>query len=469
MKLEGLIYCTSLLLYISYVLTSALSINNKTAEPSSRVYKLIYNDEIGCSYVGAWLSHINLFRKIPYWVDISRAEAASTEVYNRLPNKYLFKNFDAHYVNHLSMFEHLNSNKYGFSEAQRKSRILAQSAFEGECGAIVAVNMSQIDLTSIAIVPFYGGLPPNGTSHLSDSLGQGNSKVDEDTKALQCLATVCSCLRYFGHVFIGISRAPDRALLINKLNFPFASGIRSRVTIVEFTVSRPIVQVFHLLVWTQHYLKLHNCAAFQVSPSSATNLSDSQRKPSEKGRSLKKVPWWKGKLKRLYFNDSLLNIDQNAVRRHKASLSAVEAAAYDICSPLSIQHSLYAVAPLNVTHIHYFDPLGTEMDIRHHKTMKRVGEIGGYEVHAVHSHPIRYIYYTEADQIVRFDSLLTAHAIKAASNATTYFLGRRRDKARDSDPVDYMGSLSRGSHCGRTQEMYMLDFPKSSLVYRVYN
>ena len=33
-----------------------------------------------CSYMGAWLGHINLFRAVPYWVDISRAEAASTEV-----------------------------------------------------------------------------------------------------------------------------------------------------------------------------------------------------------------------------------------------------------------------------------------------------------------------------------------------------------------------------------------------------
>jgi len=138
---------------------------------------------------------------------------------------------------------------------------------------------------------------------------------------------------------------------------------------------------------------------------------------------LKKVPWWKGKLKRLFFNESLHPIDPAAVRRYKASLPASEAAAYDICSPMSIQHSLYAISPLNITHIHYFSSSGTGMDTHKIEKLKSIGEIGGHAVHAVHSHSIRYIYYTEADQIVRFDSLLTFNAVKAASNATTFFSG----------------------------------------------
>eukprot|EP01037_Dinobryon_pediforme_P042011 gene42011-52115_t len=48
--------------------------------------------------------------------------------------------------------------------------------------------------------------------------------------------------------------------------------------------------------------------------------------------------------------------------------------------------------------------------------------IAGHAVTAIHEYPLRYIYYTEADQIVRFDSIDTLHATKAASNATTYFL-----------------------------------------------
>lgn len=138
----------------------------------------------------------------------------------------------------------------------------------------------------------------------------------------------------------------------------------------------------------------------------------------QKSRSLKKVPWWKGKLKRMYFNESQLHIDQAAVHRHQASLSASEASAFDICKPMSIQHSLYALTPLNVTYIHYFHKAVDKTD-----KMRIVGEIGGHTVHAVHTQPIRFVYYTEADQIVRFDSLLTFRAIKAASNATTYFLG----------------------------------------------
>ena len=44
-------------------------------------------------------------------------------------------------------------------------------------------------------------------------------QVDASTKALQGLATICSCLRYFGHVIVGVSRTNDRLLLIEKVQF----------------------------------------------------------------------------------------------------------------------------------------------------------------------------------------------------------------------------------------------------------
>eukprot|EP01036_Dinobryon_divergens_P029394 gene29394-38483_t len=376
----------------------------------NREYKLIFNDEIGCSYMGAWLGHINLFRAIPYWVDISRAEAASTEVFKRLPNKYIFVDPNTHYVHHLSKFEHENTEKYGFAEAQRKSSLLASSSSTGECAAVIAGKGSipSTELDSLAIIPFYGGLPPNGTAHSSDSLGQGNSKVDANTKALQCLATICSCLRYFGHVIVGVSRTSDRLLLVDKLNdFPGAKHFLGRVTIIEFSVPRPIVQVFHLMVWTQHYLKFHNCWRFQDHCYNQHSSQMAQR------RRLKKTPWWKGKLKRLFFNESSMKINISLVENHQ-----------------------------------------------------RQAEIAGYPVRVIHEHPLRYIYYTEADQIVRFDSIETLHAVKAASNATTYFLGRRREKWRDGDPIKYMDGLRRGPQCGRRDENYILEYPKSRFVYR---
>ena len=70
-------------MYSSYVSTDNDKNTPATSVDVNKVYRLIFNDEIGCSYMGAWLSEINLFRSVPYWVDISRAEAASTEVYKR--------------------------------------------------------------------------------------------------------------------------------------------------------------------------------------------------------------------------------------------------------------------------------------------------------------------------------------------------------------------------------------------------
>ena len=36
--------------------------------------------------------------------------------------------------------------------------------------------------------------------------------MDASTKALQCMATVCSCLNYFGHVVIGVTRQGNYSL-----------------------------------------------------------------------------------------------------------------------------------------------------------------------------------------------------------------------------------------------------------------
>ena len=70
------------------------------------------------------------------------------------------------------------------------------------------------------------------STHFGDSLGQGNSrvlllllwlifkiiiiliKVDIETKALQCLSTVCSILKYFGFVFIAVSNSKDKNIMI---------------------------------------------------------------------------------------------------------------------------------------------------------------------------------------------------------------------------------------------------------------
>lgn len=53
--------------------------------------------------------------------------------------------------------------------------------------------------------------------------------------------------------------------------------------------------------------------------------------------------------------------------------------------------------------------------------------------------PIRFVYYTECDQVVRYDSEETVVALSSASNGTAIFIGRRREKTVTSAADDYMG------------------------------
>jgi len=167
----------------------------------------------------------------------------------------VFDEADKHafFVHHLSNYEHVNHAEYGFALAQNKTAALSSAAFLGECSALTSsaagrygpqsVDSSnrnpaasviqpapplskrakrqsrsdaKVDSSSrdefLALVPFYGGLPPNTSvgAFQTDSLGQGNSRVSLEVKAHQAMATVCSCLRYFGHVVVGVARSEDR-------------------------------------------------------------------------------------------------------------------------------------------------------------------------------------------------------------------------------------------------------------------
>lgn len=124
-----------------------------------------------------------------------------------------------------------------------------------------------------------GGLPPNGTAHSSDSLGQGNSKVrkllsfwgmivtlyflqvDANTKALQCLATICSCLRYFGHVIVGVSRTSDRLLLVDKVLSVtiILDNIQCKRTTYMYACTTYMYMNAHVFANTYLYTCMHAC------------------------------------------------------------------------------------------------------------------------------------------------------------------------------------------------------------------
>ncbi len=83
------------------------------------------------------------------------------------------------------------------------------------------------------------------------------------------------------------------------------------------------------------------------------------------------------------------------------------------------------------------------------------------------SSPIRYAYYSECDQIVKFDSWMTFTAISAALNESTLFAGRRKEKNAQSDPEDYMGMLNMWRECGTPG--FSISWPKSRYVQQETN
>lgn len=72
------------------------------------------------------------------------------------------------------MFEHVLHKKYGFEVAKNRTLQLSKAAYAGECTNLTA----SVENNYLALIPFYGGLPPNVTKDLSvKSIGQGNSLV----------------------------------------------------------------------------------------------------------------------------------------------------------------------------------------------------------------------------------------------------------------------------------------------------
>ena len=46
-------------------------------ESAERVYGMKKCSGSGCPYTASWLAHVNLYRKIPWWLDSTKMEAAS--------------------------------------------------------------------------------------------------------------------------------------------------------------------------------------------------------------------------------------------------------------------------------------------------------------------------------------------------------------------------------------------------------
>ena len=178
----------------------------------------------------------------------------------------------------------------------------------------------------------------------------------------------------------------------------------------------------------------------------------------------------------------------NADHVHKLDSSLIPAAnkdAFEICAAGAIITSVGG--PVKVVYLKKFDIGPAKMRIvragtavagvdnnNNSSTTGGSGNGNGHQLSSIsvatngttitlkHYPAIKYVYFTESDQVVRFDTLNTLHALTAASNDTTFFVGKRREKARDSDPADYMGALNSWRECGVPG--YSLSWPKDKLV-----
>jgi hypothetical protein len=89
------------------------------------------------------------------------------------------------------MYEHQIHKKYGFAEAKNKTLILSKAAFKGECENLHISKTKEY----VALIPFYGGLPPGVTKDLTvKSIGQGNSLVSPVCLVTQTTLTTASSL-----------------------------------------------------------------------------------------------------------------------------------------------------------------------------------------------------------------------------------------------------------------------------------
>ena len=98
--------------------------------------------------------------------------------------------------------------------------------------------------------------------------------------------------------------------------------------------------------------------------------------------------------------------------------------------------------------------------IKPHGPMPEVSSFKERELPAVSA--IAFVYYSEADQILRVKSSVL-RTISATTNASCLFVPRRREKAEVSDPAAYMEELDDGRECG-TPDLFLLDWPAVKYV-----
>lgn len=142
-------------------------------------------------------------------------DASFALLQSRIASVYQMAHPDLYYVNHLSQFEHLLKRKtHNITYSIERSAAVSAAAFRAECN-IANSRVLQKERFYLALVPFYGGLPANTdtSNYKVRSVGEGNSVVNRTVKAWQGMATICSLMRFYGRVVVGVSSQDDEAIM----------------------------------------------------------------------------------------------------------------------------------------------------------------------------------------------------------------------------------------------------------------
>lgn len=184
-------------------------------------------------------------------------------------------------------------------------------------------------------------------------------------------------------------------------------SIKANTHIVQLKVTKNAHLPHHLLAWGQQFIKDFNCGLLspkdgKVAPSTAPKVSSKGTAVSDEDQ------------EELTASHDLMQI----------------CGAKGIAEPVG--------APVQVL---YHRP--SLIHSRNESTSSKAEKGGTFSKYMPSKVPIKFVYYTECDQIVYYDSQNTLVAMSSASNDSTFFVGRRKEKSIDSEAAQYMAGERR--------------------------